>query len=222
MGTGGPVTIGRVKTTAVLRAAPVGAVEDCFILTDEELIGAIVEGRADALAILYDRYGRVAYGLALRLMGSPGRAEEVVQEAFWRVWRGAASFDARRSKPGTWVLSIVHLQAIDHLRRLRRRPDETNDLTLAGDFADPDPDPIESAWRSEQRSLIEAALAELPPLQREAVELAYFGGLSQSQIAARQQAPISTVKTRLQLGLKKLGEALQRHRHDWAGTHDDG
>ncbi len=191
-------------------------------MTDEELIGAIAEGRADALAILYDRYGRVAYGLALRLMGSPERAEEVVQEAFWRVWRGAASFDARRSKPGTWVLSIVHHQAIDHLRRLRRRPDETNDLTLAGDFADPDPDPIESVWQSEQRSLIEAALAELPPLQREAVELAYFGGLSQSQIAARQQAPISTVKTRLQLGLKKLGEALQRHRDDLTGTHDDG
>ena len=206
----------------VASEAPPGAARDCFILTDEELIGAVAEGRADALATLYDRYARLAYGLALRMIGSPEWAEEVVQEAFWRVWRGAGSFDTRRSKPGTWVLSIVHHQAVDQLRRLRRRPDETNDLTLVGDLVDPDPEPADSIWRREQRSLIQAALAELPPLQREAVELAYFGGLSQSQIAARQRAPISTVKTRLQLGLKKLGEALQRHRSDLAGTQGHG
>lgn len=190
-------------------------------MTDEELIRAAARGQAEALAGLYDRYSRAAYGLALRMTGSPERAEEVVQEAFWRVWRGAASFDGRRSKPATWLLSIVHHQAIDQIRRVNRRPTETYGLTLAGELIDPAPDPAEAVWRDEQRHLIRGALQALPPLQREAIELAYFGGLSQAAIAERQQAPISTVKTRLQLGLKKLGEALRQYRGDLATTRDD-
>lgn len=189
---------------------------------DEALLRAVARGQADALTGLYDRYGRSAYGLALRLTRSPERAEEVVQEAFWRIWRGAASFDGRHGRPSTWVLSIVHHQAIDQLRRARRRPAEVQDLTSAFGLADPNPGPAESLWHREQRRLIEAALAGLPPLQREAIELAYFDGLSQSAIAARQNAPISTVKTRLQLGLRKLNDALQRHRIDLAGTRGDG
>ncbi|HEX2171604.1 MAG TPA: sigma-70 family RNA polymerase sigma factor, partial [Dehalococcoidia bacterium] len=94
--------------------------------TDEDLLRGIAAGRAEALASFYDRYARSAYGLALRLVGSPEGAEEVVQEAFWRVWRGAGGFDPSRSKPATWLLSIVHHQAIDQLRRRRRRPDEAH------------------------------------------------------------------------------------------------
>ncbi len=190
--------------------------------SDEDLLRAVAAGQAEALATLYDRYSRSAYGLALRLTGSPEQAEEVVQEAFWRVWRGAGSFKPDRSKPVTWLLSIVHHQAIDQIRRQRRRPEETHDLTLIGETADAAPDPAESVWRREQRHLILTALTALPPLQREAIELAYFGGLSQSAIAQRQQAPISTVKTRLQLGLKKLSETLRAHRGDLAGARDDG
>lgn len=206
----------------VTERLPAEAAEDGLFRTDEDLLRLVAAGESEALAQLYDRYARSAFGLALRLTGSPDRAEEVVQEAFWRIWRGARSFDPSRSKPGTWLLSIVHHQAVDLIRRQRRRPDETHDLSLAGEVMDREPDPAESVWRREQRRMIVAALADLPPLQREAIELAYFGGLSQSAIAERQGAPISTVKTRLQLGLKKLNEALRAHRGDLAGARDDG
>ena len=185
---------------------------------DEELIRAIAGGQPAALATLYDRYARSCYGLALHMVGSLEPAEQVVREAFWQVWRGAPSFSPGSSRPGSWLLSLVHHQAVEYLSRQRGRSEEPYGPAGADDRDDRalqgkrEADLGEPPWRREQRHLVEAALTDLPSPEREAIELAYFSGLSQSVIAERQQAPVSVVKTRLRAGLQNLSEALQHRR----------
>lgn len=180
-------------------------------LTDEDAVARIQTGDGAALEVLYDRYGGQVFALVRRIVRDPSLAEEIVQETFWRVWTQSDRFEPGKGRFGTWVLSIAHHLAIDSIRRLARRP-RVLEEALAGDSlaeAPDDADIAESAWVKERRVIILAALETLPEVQRQAIELAYYGGLTQQEIANLQSAPISTVKTRLALGLKKLADALQ-------------
>jgi RNA polymerase sigma-70 factor (ECF subfamily) len=190
--------------------------------TEDALMGILARRDAAAeaaLAVLYERYAGAVYGLGVRMLGDGAAAEEVLQEAFWRVWRYAGNYEPGRVRFITWLLRIATNLAISEQRKRARRP-RTCSLTPpvalgesetehgAADVVDPDPDVPEQVWLGEQRRAVTAALATLPPTQRQAVELAYFGGLTHAQIAARQGAPLSTVKTRLALGLRKLADFL--------------
>ena len=172
--------------------------------TDEELVVALAAGEDGALAGLYDRYGRVAYGLALRVLRDPALAQDAVQDAFLAAWRTAVGFDARRGSAQTWLLTLVHRRAVDVVRREeRRRGDPLEDAPAAsGEATD------ESAEVRETRRRVQTALAGLPPEQRRLLELAYYGGLSQSELAERLDLPLGTVKSRMFAGLARLRELL--------------
>ncbi|HEV8459452.1 MAG TPA: sigma-70 family RNA polymerase sigma factor [Gaiellaceae bacterium] len=172
--------------------------------TDEELLAAIARGDERALGELYDRLGGVAYRLAVRVLRDPALAQDAVQDAFLAVWRTAAAFDPARGKASTWLLTLVHRRAVDVVRREdRRRAEPLDDAPVAaGDAVD------ESAEVREERRRVQAALAQLPPDQREALELAYYGGLSQSELAERLGVPLGTVKSRMFTGLSKLRDLL--------------
>ncbi|MDE3074453.1 MAG: sigma-70 family RNA polymerase sigma factor [Chloroflexota bacterium] len=174
---------------------------------DAQLIAAIAQRRdPDALARLYDLYGGLAYGLALRILVDPGAAEEAVQEGFFNVWRNASQYTADRGSVRGWVASIVHHQAIDRLRRLRsRRLDASLELT---EESGQRPDVWGEVVASLERQSIDRALSALPQDQRKTIELAYFGGYSQSQIADLLRVPLGTVKGRLRLGMDKLRAAM--------------
>jgi RNA polymerase sigma-70 factor (ECF subfamily) len=185
------------------------------------LMERLAEGEVAALGMLYDRYRAVAYALALRITADAQSAEDVVQDAFLGVWSHARGYAAARGSVRTWLLSIVHHRAIDLVRR--RRP--VASLPLAGDPTDPalsvaDPWP-EVAGRLD-RDRIRAALARLSDVQREALELAYFGGLTQVEIAERVGAPLGTVKSRLRLGLLALRRALLSQADEAGGASSGG
>ena len=172
--------------------------------TDEELLAAIARGDERALAELYDRFGRIAYGLALRVVRDPALAQDAVQDAFLAAWRTAAAFDARRGTAQTWLLTLVHRRAVDIVRREdRRRGEQLEDAPIAsGTSTD------EEASVREQRRAVQAALAQLPADQREALELSYYGGLTQSELAERLGIPLGTVKSRVFAGLARLRDLL--------------
>jgi RNA polymerase sigma-70 factor (ECF subfamily) len=178
---------------------------------DQALLARVAAGDSRALDTLYDRYARVVYSAALRILGSAELAEEVVQETFWRVWRRSGTFQPERGQVASWILGIAHNLAIDELRRQRARPSpvyDQEDRPVLRDMQDSRVDVAGEALEQEQRQLISAALSQIPNEQREAIELAYFGGLSQSEIAARLHNPLGTVKTRIRLGLQKLRDIL--------------
>jgi len=177
-------------------------------LSDPDLVQALAAGDVDAVRVLYARYGRLAYSLAVRILGDPGRAEEVVQDAFVRVWRRAASFDAGRGSLRTWLLTVVRNRAVDYLRGTAREWDELEllgEVRAEGEGSDP--------WRevsqSLERAAVRDALAVLPLEQRQAVELAYFGGYSQQEISRMVNVPLGTIKSRTRLALEKLCSYLQ-------------
>lgn len=175
---------------------------------DDQLLAAIAGGDEAALAELYDRYGRAAYALAVRIVRDPALAEDAVQDAFLAAWRTAASFDPSRGQASTWLITLVHRRSVDVVRREeRRRADPLDDAPVAsGGSTD------ESAETREQRREVQAALATLGPAERESLELAYYGGLSQSEIAERLGVPLGTVKSRMFGGLAKLRDALAGQR----------
>ena len=175
------------------------------------LIRAISEGNSQALETLYDRYAAVVYRLALRILKSPEMAEDLVQEVFWRVWRRSASFERERGRVAQWLFGIAHNLCIDELRRLRARPTpvyEDVDHPVIQHLIDEQMDVPGAVWATEQRRAIAEALHELPSAQREAIELAYFGGMSHQEIATKLNRPLGTIKTRVRLGLQKLGGLL--------------
>jgi len=176
-------------------------------LSDEALVALVARGDEGALAELYDRVGRIAYGLALRVLRDERHAEDAVQEAFLQVWRSAATFRAERAKASTWILTLVHRRAVDLVRREeRRQADPLTDDSAAG-IAPEDTD--EAAWLRFERERVQAALKQLPDVQREALELAYFGGLTQGEIAERTGTPLGTVKSRMRLGLLAMRRSLE-------------
>jgi RNA polymerase sigma factor (sigma-70 family) len=172
--------------------------------SDEQVLEAIGRGDDDALGVLYDRFGRLAYGLAYRILRDQALAEDAVQEAFLTVWRSADSYKRERAKPSTWILTVVHRRAVDLVRREQRRrgePLETAPEPTAGP-AD------EDASLRDRRTAVQSALRELPDDQRQALELAYYGGLTQSELAERLGVPLGTVKSRMFAGLGRLRELL--------------
>ncbi len=174
---------------------------------DEELLQRIAEGDEDALLRLYDKYGRLVYSLAYRVLQDHQLAEEVTQDVFTRVWQSARTFDPRKSRFTTWLTSITRNRAIDVLRRRRVRG-----LTGAGEAelntAITRADERFSPEHHIQTLAVREALRQLPPAQREVLELAYFGGMTQREIAEHLHIPLGTVKTRMRLGLLKLRDLL--------------
>ncbi len=175
-------------------------------LSDEALVALAARSEQSALAELYDRFGRPAYGLALRILRDESLAEDAVQDAFLAVWRTAPRFLPERGKASTWILTLVHRRAVDLVRREeRRRADTLDPETEPGDRSPP---VDEEAWLRLQRERVQSALCQLPDQQREAIELAYYGGFTQSELAERLGQPLGTIKSRMFLGLGRLRELL--------------
>jgi RNA polymerase sigma-70 factor, ECF subfamily len=178
---------------------------------DQTLIAAIASGDRGALELLYDRYAAMVYRIALRMLKNRELAEDIVQEAFWRVWRRSASFAEDRGRVTQWLFGIVHNLCIDEMRRMRSSPNqvyEDVEHPVLQQLIDEHSDVPAAAWMTEQRRMISESLRELPAAQREAIELAYFGGLSHQEIATKLNRPLGTIKTRVRLGLHKLGSLL--------------
>jgi RNA polymerase sigma-70 factor (ECF subfamily) len=173
-------------------------------------VARAADGDGSAIADLYDAHSRAVYSLALRVVGDQADAEDVLQEVFAQVWRQAARYDARRGTVAAWLLTIARTRAIDRLRARRARPDSGAAASdeATGLLVAPLADPGEALAAEENAHRVRAALHQLPLLQRLAIELAYFEGLSQSEIAERLEQPLGTVKTRIRLGLLKLRDAL--------------
>ena len=175
--------------------------------SDEALVALVARGDESALGELYDRVGRIAFGLAMRVLRDEQLAEDAVQEGFLAVWRSAATFRAERAKASTWILTLVHRRAVDLVRREeRRRTEPLGEEAAASAGATGAAD--EAAWLRFERERVQAALAQLPDTQREAIELAYYGGFSQSELAERLGVPLGTVKSRMFAGLARLRELL--------------
>jgi RNA polymerase sigma-70 factor (ECF subfamily) len=177
---------------------------DLAHLSDEAVVALAARSEEAALAELYDRFGRLAYGLALRMLRDRALAEDAVQEAFLAVWRNAHRFVPERAKASTWILTLVHRRTVDIVRREERR--RADALELA-------PEPMtgsadESAWLRLERERVQNALKQLSDPQREALELAYYGGFTQAELAERLGQPIGTIKSRMFTGLARLRELL--------------
>jgi RNA polymerase sigma-70 factor (ECF subfamily) len=184
---------------------------DLSTLTDVDLIARVSEGDAKALEVLYDRYNRVVYSFALRIVADPQIAEELLQEVFFRAWQQGRAFRETRGAFVTWLLSITHNMAIDEVRKRRRRPQKADsedpEMVLAG-VPDSSQDVEDEVWLSSLRTTIESAMQQLPAAQRDAIELAYFQGLTQREISERLGEPLGTIKTRMRLGIQKLRDQL--------------
>lgn len=182
---------------------------------DEALLARLASGDRAALSPLYDLYAGPVFALLLRIVAERAAAEDLLQEVFVRVWQRADTYQVGRGRPLTWVLGIAHNLAIDEVRRRRRRP-QGADEREAGQLEErlaalpsAEAGPEEQAWHHQRRQQIGVALAQLPPAQRTIIELAYFEGYTQSQMAAHLGEPLGTIKTRLRLGIQKLREALR-------------
>jgi RNA polymerase sigma-70 factor (ECF subfamily) len=172
---------------------------------DERLIRLITEAREEALAQLYDRYNRLVFSLALTIVNDRATAEEITLDVFMRVWQKAGTYRAEQAKVSTWLTHIARHHAIDVLRRRAVRSDQYAVQWEEAIYAESSQqDPQDSAELSMRRERIHAALAQLPPDQKQAIQLAYFGGLTQSQIAETLQQPLGTIKTRVRLAMQKL------------------
>ena len=183
--------------------------------TDAELLRAVARGDEQSLAALYDRYSSILLGLLLRILHSRAEAEDVLQEVFVQVWRRAGSYDEARGRGFTWLVTLARSRAIDRLRALDSRARAAT-ASAAEEF-EPVGDASLDAFRSEQREIVRAALAQLTEDQRRTLLLAYEEGLTQSEIAARLNQPLGTVKTRTRAGLMKLRELL-RDKFEGAGA----
>jgi RNA polymerase sigma-70 factor (ECF subfamily) len=176
-------------------------------LADQSALARIAGGDLDALDELYERYKTMAYSIALRITGDPGQAEDVVQEAFLGAWRNAGRYVAGKGSVKTWLLSIVHHRAIDAVRR--RRP---TDAFPDREAEQPPQLRLPDVWADVAAHLdaddVRRALAALSDVKREAIELAYFGGLTQQEISERTSTPLGTVKSRMRLGLLAMRRVL--------------
>jgi len=177
---------------------------------DRVAIRAVARGSGDAVAELYDRYGATVYGLALRVLGQPDLAEEVVQDVFAQVWREAGRYDASRSTVAGWMVMLTRTRAIDRLRARQARPDLTAavDTSMAVPLASTERTPESTTIVAEDTRIVRGALAQLPDQFRSLIELAYYEGLTHSEIAARTGIPLGTVKTRLRNAMGSLRSAL--------------
>jgi RNA polymerase sigma factor (sigma-70 family) len=186
---------------------PLMSRRDLAHLSDEAVVALCARSDESALAELYDRYGGTAFGLAFRVLRDDALAEDAVQEAFLAIWRGAPSYVPERAKASTWILTFVHRRAVDIVRReQRRRVEPLPEIDPRGSEGSAE----DVAWLRLERERVQAALSQLPDQQREAIELAYYGGFTQSQLAERLGEPIGTIKSRMFMGLARLRELLER------------
>ena len=181
-------------------------------LSDEALINALAEGAEWAMELLYERYNRVLYSLAYRMVADHQVAEDLLQEAFLSVWRRASSYSPQSGAVRSWLISIVHHRTIDYLRTVRRRAGlkEVTWEEVEQDERTAFPDVWEEALRSVQSAQLRAALVNIPLEQRMVIELAYFQGWTHSEIAEGCEIPLGTVKARMRLGLSHLRVLLAR------------
>lgn len=181
---------------------------------DLEVVARLTAGDERALGVLYDRYGALAFSLASAIVHDTADAEEVVAETFSQIWRTASSFDAGRGSVVAWVSTIARTRSLDLIRSQKRRArimDEAAAMSAEGSspgLSSGVPSPDREVEMSEAQRLVRRSLADLPPPQRHVLELAYFGGLSQSEIAEKLSEPLGTVKTRMRSGMEKLRQAL--------------
>jgi RNA polymerase sigma factor (sigma-70 family) len=187
---------------------------DLAHLSDEALVALVARGDDGALGEVYDRFGRPAFGLALRILRDERLAEDAVQDAFLSVWRTAARFVPERARAATWIMTLVHRRAVDLVRREEHRRAEP--LEAAPEAAGGSTE--ESAWLRLEGERVRAALRQLPDPQRETIELAYFGGFTQSELADRLGQPIGTIKSRMFTGLTRLRELLSEGDAEWKPT----
>jgi RNA polymerase sigma-70 factor (ECF subfamily) len=174
-----------------------------------ELIRQMAAGDREAFARFYDRYAPLVFPLIHRITRERADASDVLQEVFWEVWQGAAGYDPGRGSPEAWIVMRARTRAIDRIRALRRRRETfvaPLDDTLAAAPVHHDADVAE---RAEEGRAVRDALGRLPAPQREAIELAYYAGLTQTEIAERLKQPLGTVKTRIRLGLERLREVVK-------------
>lgn len=190
---------------------------DYATLRDEQLMDRLAGRDLIAFEALYDRYGDLVYSVSLRIVGDSYIAEDVTQDVFLRVWRRPDQFDLGRGKFVTWLLSVARNRSIDQRRSQSRRlrhealpaTEEDEDVLPSDNARD---DPALATVLAEERAAVRAALTTLPPEQRLAIQLAYFGGMTQQEIANMLGQPLGTVKTRMRLGMQKMRNALQRGR----------
>ena len=180
-------------------------------LGDDQLITLVAHGEKEALEALYDRYGAAVYSMARYMLGDGQLAEEVTQEIFVKVWLKAGSYDSRRGKARTWLMSIAHHRSVDEIRSRKRDFQATESVPheLLDLHASQRPSTEEEVHRNLSREEVIAALATLPMEQRKVIVMAYFEGYSQSEIAQRLAQPLGTVKTRTRLGMQKLRAVLR-------------
>ena len=186
-------------------------------LRDDELMDRLGHRDLAAFEALYDRYGDLVYSVSLRVVGDTYTAEDVTQDVFVRIWRRPEQFDVRRGRFVTWLLSVARNRSIDHRRSQSRRmrhealpsPDEEEDVLPSDDARD---DPALQTVLSDECAAVRKALEVLPPEQKLAIQLAYFAGLTQQEIANKLGQPLGTVKTRIRLGMQKMRGALQARR----------
>ena len=176
--------------------------------SDEDLMGDLASGRQDALGPLYSRYAPLVFQIGVHSLDRPA-AEELVQEVFLTIWRGADGFDASQGAFRPWLLRLTHWKILNELRRRRRRPATTTRMPvmttiLLQELADVGPGPEERAWQTEHQDIVKAALAALPPKQRQAIALAYLEDMTHEQVARTLDVPLGTAKTRIRSGLQIL------------------
>lgn len=188
---------------------------------DAELVAALGNGDLRALELLYDRYSTLVFSVSVRVLRDAHLAEDVVQEVFIRLWRQPTSYDPARGRFISWLMSVTRNRSLDELRRVTRRlrsedvvAEAGPELPASGQFDDPQA----GLELGEARAAVRAAMTRLPPVQRRVIELAYFGGLTQTEIARVTGDPLGTVKTRVRLGMRKLRESLA----GFTGREDEG
>lgn len=177
-------------------------------IADDRLIEALGRQDVGALESFYDRYGKVAYSLAYRIVGERGVAEDVVQDAFLSVWRQAKSYRPDRGSPKTWLMAIVRNRSIDKLRSHASGSNWVSVDEIPDDFG-AEPGPWQQVWNDVRGATVRDALERLPVEQKKSIELAYFSGYSQSEIADLMGVPLGTVKGRMRIGLQKLKAMLE-------------
>ncbi len=185
--------------------------QSLLTLEDPALVTMVSNGNAAALEVLYDRYSRVVFSFALRILQDRAAAEELLQEVFFRTWKQAHHFSAMRGSFVTWLLSITHNMAIDEIRKQKRRPqraDSADPVLMLTNVIDDQASVEDQAIDGETRARIISAVRTLPPAQQTVIELAYFRGMSQREIAEALDQPLGTVKTRMRLGVRKLRDYL--------------
>lgn len=189
------------------------------VTSDRDLVARAAGGDERAMAQLYDRFAPILYAVAYRIVGQRADAEEAVLACFEQAWRQASRFELERGSVGAWLTMMVRSRALDQQRARTRRERATKGATAEDPATSPGfggwrSDPSESVDTAERRARVQEALNVLSPAQRQAIELAYFEGLSQSEIAARLQEPLGTVKTRIRLAMQKLRESLRPYFHE--------